>query len=297
MGNARWDAQAWRSHSTATVSKSATEIFTQKEIHKDLDPAKIKFRESVDSEKNPEATPIILACDETGSMGVLAEQIIKEGLGTIMEAIYSHKPVTDPHICCMGIGDANCDLAPLQVTQFEASVSAIVPQVQNIYIEGNGGGNGGESYSLAWWFALYKVKSDSFAKRNRKGFLFTIGDECPHSKLTPAQVRDILGVGCEEDIPTEELLRMVEKHWHVFHLIVKPHPHQPVVPTWKELLGERAIVVGDRIDKLSHIIVTTISLIEGRGIDGVKSNMDADTIKVVESATIGLLPTPSAVGV
>jgi hypothetical protein len=295
MGNARWDPQKFRQYSTSVSAKSADQIFRGRSIDEDLDPSKIRYRESVDSEANPNATPIILACDETGSMGVLAEEIIREGLGVIMGAIYTHKPVPDPHIMCMGIGDAYVDQAPLQVTQFEADVDALVPQVEKIYIEGNGGGNGGESYSLAWWFAMFKCKTDSYKRRSRKGFLFTIGDECPHPEITIEQVKKFLGVGCEEVIPTDKLLAMVQEHWHVFHLIVRPVSSQPVVDTWKGLLDERAIIVGDRIDKMSHIIVATISLIEGQGVNEVKSDMDQETLEVVEEATQKLLPASSSV--
>lgn len=284
MGNARWSDSDWATHSKAASTRSQAEIFRGRTLDEALDPAKIQFRESVDSPANPNATPVILAVDETGSMGVLAEILIKEGLGKIMASIYTHKPVPDPHICCMGVGDAFCDAAPLQVTQFEASVDPLVAQVEKIYIEGNGGGNAGESYSLAWWFATYKVKSDSFARRNRKGFLFTIGDEAPHPHIACEQIRQFMGVGCERPVDTAELLKIVQEHWHVFHLIVKPVAYQPVQASWKELLGERAVMVKNH-EKLAEVIVTIISLIEGADTKAVKSDFDPEAIEVVEDAT------------
>src|SRR5262245_58592957 len=92
MGNARWSTVDWDLHARATCSRSRHQIFTQRGMHRDLDPARVKYRESRDSEANPRSTPIILGVDETGSMGVLAEIIIKQGLGTIMGAIYDRKP-------------------------------------------------------------------------------------------------------------------------------------------------------------------------------------------------------------
>lgn len=275
MGNARWDAQTWRSHAQNASVKSQQQIFTNRTLVDDLNPAKVKFRESVDSENNPQSTPIILASDVTGSMGYLAEQIIKESLGKIMDSIYKHKPVTDPHICCMAVGDGFTDSAPLQVTQFEASVDPLTKQVAQIFIEGNGGGNGGESYALAWWFAAFKVLSDCVRRRGRKGYIFTIGDECCHPNITVDQIRRILGVPCEEDIPVDELLKIVEQHWHVYHLIVKPHSHQPVKETWKKLLNERAIMVSN-VDKLAEIIITLISTNEGINANKVIDDFDED---------------------
>jgi hypothetical protein len=88
-----------------------------------LNPAKIKMRESRDSDDNLPSTPIIVGIDVTGSMGVLAETLVKRGLKPLFEEILDRKPVTDPHVMAMAIGDAWCDRAPLQVTQFEADIS------------------------------------------------------------------------------------------------------------------------------------------------------------------------------
>jgi len=261
MGNARWDANDWTSYTKTVSNKSRKEIFTKREIDPALDPSKIDFRESVDSDANPESTPIILAVDETGSMGRLAEQIIKHDLGVIMKEIYDTKPVRDPHIMCMGVGDAFSDRAPLQVTQFEASVDAITQQVASIYLEANGGSNGGESYSLPWWFATFKVKTDAWRKRNKKGYLFTIGDECVLPIIEAEHIRSFMGVGCQEDIDTEKLLAVTQEYWNVFHLIIKPVNSQPVEKTWKRLLGEAAISVRDE-SYLAQGIVNTIAACE-----------------------------------
>lgn len=288
MGNARWSHSDWIHHARATSHQSRDQIFAQHDIHAELDPAKIKLRESVDSPANPQSTPIIIAADETGSMGVLAETIIKRGLGVIMEAIYDRQPVPDPHICCMGLGDAYCDWAPLQVTQFEASVAPLVDQVKKIYIEGGGGGNGGESYPLAWWFACYKTKCDAIAKRKRKGYLFTIGDECPHDLLTREQVRRFCGVGCERNVPAADLLELAQRFWHVFHLIVKPVGDQPVLSKWRELLAERAIVVDDH-ERLAEGIVSTIQIVEGHDADSVAGSWDRHTSGVIRNMARQLL--------
>lgn len=280
MGNARWDASAYRSYSTNVSRKSREEIFTSRHMHEDLDPAKIKFRESVDSEANPQSTPIILASDVTGSMGMLAEMIAKQGLGTVMGAIYEHKPVTDPHICCMAVGDAYCDSAPLQVTQFEADVEAATKQLENLYIESGGGGNQGESYSLAWWFAAYKCLTDCCRKGRGKGYLFTIGDEACLSLIKKEQITRFMGVPCEHDVPTRELLNEVQKYWNVFHLIVKPVVSQPVEKTWKDLLGERAVLVQDHT-KLAEGIVSIIRLVEGHDPDEVANSWGDDKTAMV----------------
>jgi hypothetical protein len=243
----------------------------------DLDPTRIKYRESCDSEANPNSTPIILAVDETGSMGVLAEVIIKQGLGTIMKAIYDRRPVPDPHIMCMGLGDAFVDTAPLQVTQFEASVEPLTNQVRKIYLEGNGGGNGGESYALAWLFAASKTKCDAI-KKGRKGFLFTIGDEAPHRVVTRDQAKKFVGTSIESDVDAKVLHDTLKDDWNIFHLIVETTStrEQDAVRKWREVIGERAIVVPD-IESLPEVIVSLIQAVSGTNPDVIVDSWDKKT--------------------
>lgn len=283
MGNSRFDSSAYASYTASTAHMPRAERFSQRQMHPDLDPAKIVRRECVDSPANPETTPIILAVDETGSMGYLAEEIIKKGLGVIMNSIYDEKPVTDPQICCMGVGDATCDRAPLQVTQFEAAVQPMVTQIENIWLEGKGGGNGGETYLLPWWFAANKIVADSFRKRGRRGYLFTIGDEDFVPVVTASQIHHFLGGATQLDVQAKDLLAEVEREWHVFHLIVKPVSHQPVVAHWRELLGHRAIEVPDH-SRLAHGIVEIIKMVEANG--GVSTGWTSkETSLVVRNAT------------
>jgi hypothetical protein len=274
VGNARWSDADWQAHARVARSKSRSQIFTQSRLAPELDPARIKVRESCDSEANPNSTPIILAVDETGSMGVLAEVIIKQGLGTIMKAVYDRRPVTDPHILCMALGDAFTDSAALQVTQFEASVEPLTNQVRKLYLEGNGGGNGGETYALAWLFAASKTRCDAF-KHGRKGFLFTIGDEAPHRTVTREQAKRFAGVSVEADLDARALLESLKDDWQVFHLIVETSStkEQNAVMKWRELLGERAVVVSD-IERLPEVIVSLIQAVAGTSPEEIVGSWD-----------------------
>jgi len=159
--------------------KSTAQIFTSYDLHEDLDP-KGTNRESRDSDENPESTAIIIGCDVTGSMGFIAENLIREGLGVLFEEIYDRKPVSDPHIMVSAIGDVDSDRVPLQVGQFEADLK-ITEDLEKVYVEGNGGGNNKESYDLPYYYAAYHTSIDCFEKRNKKGYIFTIGDELPPS--------------------------------------------------------------------------------------------------------------------
>lgn len=266
MGHATYNHDAFVSYAkSTTLGKSTNEIFTQRTVHNSLDPARINDREAVDSEANPETTPIIIGADVTGSMGVLADTIIRGSLGEIMNELYARRPVTNPQILCAGIGDVNCDMGPLQVTQFEAAGDVLGKQIENVWLEAGGGANDGESYPLMWAFAAHRTICDSFKKRGKKGYLFTLGDEQPHTTpMTPAQLLRFAGIsGFQAGLSAKQALEQAVVKWEVFHLIVKPVYTQPVVETWRGLLGERALLIGNDPKALTPAIVSAIQLTEG----------------------------------
>lgn len=289
MGSGSFNASSYRAFSTASAGKTAAQIFTSRAIHKDLDPKGVKLRESRDSNDNPKSTPIIIAVDVTGSMGILAEKIAREGLGTIFTEIIAQKPVTDPHVMFMAIGDARSDEAPLQVSQFEAD-NRVVEQLTKIYIEGNGGGNGTESYDFAWWFAGNKTEHDSFLKRGKRGYLFTLGDEEAPASLTRSAIRDFTGNEVEADVPSTESLRDAQRLYDVIHIVIKEGNHcrssfDAVKRSWVNLLGESVIYLDD-YTKLAETIVACIEMREGFAAD--KINRFGGT---VVNAVANLQPT------
>ena len=287
MGGGRSTPQDWDGYAAKTVTKSRAQIFTQTAKSAYLDATKV--RESADSTANPNSTPIIIAVDETGSMGVLAETIVKKSLAEIVLGIYQHLPVPDPHIMLAGVGDAYSDRAPYQPTQFEAEVDPLTKQIEQIFLEGNGGGNGGESYLMAWYHAAYKTKIDSMIKRGRKGYLFTIGDEEPHFTLTKDQIKRFFGDDVEADLDAHELLAAASEFYEVFHLKVRPNSHYSKTP-WTELMGERVIDVED-INELGPIITSTMRLIEGEDRNAIIASHAASssTALAVASATKDLV--------
>lgn len=289
MGCSRWDADKYSVYSRSVANKTQQQIFTNTTgCHDELNPAKFQVRESRDSVQNPASTPVIIGVDETGSMGFLATEIIKNGLGVIVQGIYDRKPVTDPHVMLAAIGDTECDLAPIQTTQFEADVK-LVSQIERFYIEAGGGGNGGESYPVLWWLALNKTRCDAISKRGRKGYLFTIGDEAPHGRLSREAIKRFLNADVESDVNIVELLNQALNQWHVFHLITPTEAtrDQNATAQWRELLGERAIEVSDHT-KLGEIIVSLMQVNEGHDPQKVIASWDGSTGLVVGRAVSGL---------
>lgn len=292
MGNGRWSAQDWQTYSSASVAgKSQQQIFTSRHMQDQYNPALITMRESRDSADNPQATPIILASDVTGSMGLIAEKLMREGLNTLATEIYDRKPVSDPHIMIMGVGDAKTDQAPLQVTQFEADIR-VAEQARELWLEGYGGGNGGESYMAAHLFAATKVSADAWEKHGRKGYLVTIGDEPVHDGMTRDEIQRVLGISAEADLSAREILAMAERNWEVFHIVLANEGYargrvDRVLDTWKPLLPERTIQLQD-VDALAETVVSLIQVNEGARAADVAASWSGSTAMVVADALKGM---------
>jgi hypothetical protein len=241
------DARFDRARKEGYGSKSAGEIFTQnakRMAHESMNPKGVSFRESRDSEVHPNSVPIILGLDVTGSMGHIPHELIKEGLPKLMGGIIQGG-VPDPALLFLGIGDHECDAYPLQIGQFESGDEELDMWLTRTYIESGGGGNAGESYLLAWYFAAFHTRTDAFEKRNQKGILFTVGDE-PCLKTLPASaIREIMGTG-QQTYTHHELLEEAKKRYEVYHINVL-HSDQAMRADrgWKELLGQNCLSIAD----------------------------------------------------
>lgn len=227
-------------------SKSRDDIFTQnreRKIHQSMLPKNAILRESRDSDDHPESLPIILGLDFTGSMGTIPHELIKDGLPSIMTGIIE-EGVEHPQVLFLGIGDHECDRAPLQVGQFESSDELLDQWLTRSWIEEGGGGNDGESYLLAWYFAAQHTEIDSFEKRGQKGFLITIGDEPGLRSLPSSAVNTLMENNNQQSYSDRELLAMAQEKYNVYHINVEHgYVRQSVNRYWNELLGENCITV------------------------------------------------------
>ena len=234
-----------RAESLGYTTKSAQEIFTQKNINNAMTPYGLEIRESRDSNEHPNSVPIIIALDVTGSMGSVPHFLVKEGLPNIMQTIID-AGIADPQVLFLGIGDHECDEAPVQVGQFESSDALLDKWLTDIWLEGGGGGNNGESYHLAWYVAAKHTDTDAFIKRGQKGFLFTIGDEPVLSHLPDRALKAIFGDGqYSKRVSSNELLEEAMKTYNVYHVNIKETSsgrRQRVIDGWHQLLSDNLII-------------------------------------------------------
>jgi hypothetical protein len=261
MGGGVWRSSDWDSYKSArkiTSTSTVRDIYTSTRMKDTFNPSKIKVRESCDSLEHPNSTPIILGLDVTGSMGYLAEEIAKTALNEIILTTYKDKPVEDPQIMIMAIGDMFSDCAPLQVTQFESDIR-IAEQLSELYFEGRGGGNGGESYLAARYFAAKHTAIDSHSKHGKKGYLFTIGDEPNHKWITRDQIKRFFNDDVSEDITSEQLLKEVSEKYHVYYICVGRYKYYNSDEKWRKLLDERVYTLDDHT-QLPKLITQVLKL-------------------------------------
>lgn len=291
MGYSSWVStrSAYVAYADTIATKSTREVFTARGMKDYLNPNGVLLRESRDSEQNPQSTPIILGVDVTGSMGIIADRLVRQGLSTLIEGILDRQPVTNPHIMAMGIGDVFKDSAPLQVTQFEPDVR-IIEQLTDVYLEGGGGGNAFESYDLPWYFAAQRTSTDCFEKRGKKGYLFTMGDELPPPDgLSRADIKHVFGNDDQRGYSASELLEMAEEKYQVFHIIIEQGNYARreltnVKNKWRELLGGRAVLLSN-YNYMSEVIIAIMEVAEGADPqDVVDSFQDRDVKEVVRHA-------------
>ena len=272
-----------KSFSTA----STREIFRSTNIDPSLDPKGVDIRESRDSKISPNSTAISLFVDVTGSMGMIADHLVRTGLNTLITDIYDRKPISDPHVMIGAIGDVCYDRAPLQVSQFEIDIR-IIDNLTKIYLEGGGGGNDNESYTFPWYFAAMHTSIDCWEKRKKKGYIFTMGDECCPSVLTANQIEKVLGYKPQTDFTAEQLFEMVSRSYEVYHLIVEQgyhmrHNRDGAIKSWRDVIGQRTILLSD-YKEMPAVITSIIQATEGERVDTIVKSWSGETSLVVSKA-------------
>lgn len=267
MGSGRYNSDDWAAvKSTRSVQSSAQLFAAHSHTAKsEFVPKNIVIRESLDSPDSPNSRPIYVAMDVTGSMLHIPEYMAKTGIGELMAGILKHQPVADPHVLIGTFADAKGDRYPLQVGQFEAD-NRVTEQAVQFYL-GGGGDQDSESYDYPWLFAATCTTTDAWNKRGLKGYLFTTGDEpAPNRVNTLDELTRVFGNRFEREMTSQEMLKMAQEKWSVFHIIIEEGSRGKSASTqrsWTELLGPNALFLNDH-RYLAELIVAVISVTEGK---------------------------------
>lgn len=92
--------------------------------------------------------------------------------------------------------------------------------MRELWLEGGGGENSGESNCLAHAFAGLKTSHDAKEKRGKRGFLFTVCDGPVHDGVERDQLARVLGVEARRGITGREAVRLASEAYDVFHIIL-----------------------------------------------------------------------------
>lgn len=298
MGYTHWSDDAYEHLKRSKTNLSVDDIFTNNKVGKAshlMLPKGIKFRESRDSDIHPESLSIAVFLDVTGSMGRIPEILVREKLGSLMNTLINHG-IAHPQILFGAIGDHISDSFPLQVGQFESGTDELDHALTQVYIEGGGGGQQMESYTLAWLFGARHTSCDCFEKRGQKGFLFTIGDEAAWDTLQADKLKALMGYTEATNLTDRQLLEEVQRSYHVFHIHINQASYRDdpkILGYWKKLIGERLIILDD-YNAIAETIASTVALIHGIALKDVLNSFDVATAGTVSKALAhvktGLVP-------
>jgi hypothetical protein len=234
------------------------------QVHQTLDPRGMPARESRDSAEHPLSNSILIGLDVTGSMDAVV-RAIHANLPSLLELLLGQKYVSDPQILFAAVGDAVSDRVPVQVGQFESD-NRMDQHLENMIIEGGGGGSMRESYELLLYLAARKTSIDCFEKRGRKGYLFIIGDEMAYTNVSALQVKTIFQETLQADVTLEEIYAQAAEKYHIYFIVPGGASHggdAKITEFWQRIVGpERVIKLDDPADT-SKCIALTIGVNEG----------------------------------
>ena len=266
MGGGSWTSKDFAAYSTTrglsydastgaidSRGLTAQDMYRSTHLDDSLNPHLV-IRECCDSEEHPNTIPVILALDVTGSMGATAVEVASK-LNVLMTNLY--EKIQDVEFMIMGIGDFYCDDAPLQVSQFESDIR-IAEQLDKVWFEGGGGGNGFESYTAAWAFANDRTKLDCW-NRGKKGLLITIGDEPINPYIDKDRWRHTVDE-TELSLETKDLYDQITTKYDVYHIHVKHGGNyygNVAVPSFVKVIGENNVKVAS-VDSIVQTITDIV---------------------------------------
>jgi len=224
MGGSSYDVGVGSASSGKSYSDDSDKTFSSKSNANNDVLVSGERRISTEAEN-----PIVIALDVTGSMGDSAK-IMFDKMPMFWGQMEQKNYLKDPAVSFAAIGDAYCDTAPLQVTDFEKA-KAIHPWLQKIWLEGGGGGQTYESYELA---ALFYITRCSIPNC-KHGFFFFIGDE-----------------GFYPEIDGKDSILIFKKLMEVYDTFFIHWPYDGggsddtrIVKQWRAVMGERLLILKD----------------------------------------------------
>jgi hypothetical protein len=272
----------------------------QRKAHDDLNPLTAAgaasplagqiVRESRDNADHPNSTPLAVFFDDTGSMGIVP-RVVQTKLADLFGLLLRKGYCEDPQVMVGAYGDHEVDGVPLQLSQFESD-NRIDDALDKIFLESGGGGNGGESQWLAWYYLAYHTVTDAWEKRQKKGYAFFIGDEVS-LPATASAVQKCVGDGEPlGSLDHKEIVKALLEKWDAYVLVIDnlTAKGQRSIPFYQELFGKDRVLIVENEEAIAETIALTVGVSEGTidlddGVDDLKAlGVSDDTIRQATKA-------------
>ncbi len=183
--------------------------------------------------------PLIIMCDQTGSMGEWPAVIFSK-LPYLDHEVGEYLG-KDAEVAFGAIGDAQKgENYPLQARPFSRG-EKLQAALKELIIEGKGGGGGDETYELAM---LYCLENVDMPKADHS-ILILIGDENPYDSVTKAMAAKY-GIAIDKAMTTEEIVTELKEKFGAVYIIRKPYQDpgmdEQIHARWCKLLGSDHVV-------------------------------------------------------
>lgn len=182
---------------------------------------------------------VVVVIDGTGSMGNDAF-IIRDKIVLLEGQLRIQGYLRNPLVVICVIGDANSDKYPIQVSKPERG-DALIAEIDKLFIEGGGGGQGMESYELMAYYLMEHFKLDDPEVRP---YLIFLGDEGIYPEVESKHIRKFIGDDIEDDLDSGEVFKKLCQKFNVFRLhrqYERPSLDEKIFNQWKEMIGNERV--------------------------------------------------------
>src|SRR3989344_1917942 len=234
-GSANYDYGSARAQYTQNAAAGLTGSRTYAQ-RREPDTALTNPRGKVISSNSTD--PVIIGIDETGSMASWPGEIF-DRLPLFCQTLWKYRPNAEFAICALG--DAHSDKYALQVTDFTRDPKELEARVKALGCEGNGGGQGMESYELFGYYLLNHCKTPNATSP----FSIIYGDEAFYPEVNPKQAQHYIGARLEAPIPSQRIGQQLQQRFNVYRLH-KPYDsgagNASIIAGWEAALGQERVI-------------------------------------------------------
>jgi hypothetical protein len=163
------------------------------------------------------------------------------------------------------VGDANCDKAPLQVTDF-AKERELDLNINSLFPEGGGGGQECETYELLAYYYAYKCEMPESIESLKPIFVL-ICDESYYARAEREQVKKLIGDDPECSKESKDVFKDLREKFDVFVLRrTYTGCDDWMMRNWRDVLDEKRVVIMPDplrvVDVIIGIVAKTVDRIE-----------------------------------